>query len=374
MPPSNRQMYEPKVRAAARKYGVPEDVLVAMIAQESQFNPSALNAESGAAGIAQFMPATAKELGIDPMNADQAIDASARYLKQLIDYFDGDIRKGVAAYNFGIGNVDGVSKASKVMGQEWHELLPEETKTYMQSVFGSAGSTPAITGSQQDMTSPLSIDDFTFTDEFGNTVTDWEGYFAAEAARRELYGEDEGDSLSLADALDFVIADLGARIEAGQLDLNKANSEFQRRLSAWESAGKDFENLLGYAVPVDAEYVPGREPGGFYEKMGLTPRRATGPMRDPFAEALDIVNSTPSPTSIPTPTMSPQAQFEAARALQDQVNNPPPPPPPAYGTGNVSGPPSPTAEQAAFSAAMEEERKRRQQAEMARWAATMGGA
>ncbi len=63
-----REVYEPKVREAAQRYGVPEHILVAMIAAESKFDPYAINHASGASGIAQLMPDTAAELGVDPFD------------------------------------------------------------------------------------------------------------------------------------------------------------------------------------------------------------------------------------------------------------------------------------------------------------------
>ncbi len=135
----NREVYAPKVRAAARRYGIPEHVLVAMIATESKFNPEAINAVSGALGIAQFMPDTARELGVDPFDPEAAIDASARYLRQLIDMFDDDLRAGVAAYNFGPGNIINLRAAYVFHRDNWYDKIPEETQKYLKSVLGAWG-------------------------------------------------------------------------------------------------------------------------------------------------------------------------------------------------------------------------------------------
>lgn len=94
-----------EVSKASKKHGVSPEILSALLKQESQFKPDAVS-EAGAKGIAQFMPATAKEYGIDPMNPSEAIDGAARYLRKSLDRYGGDYQKAVASYNAGMGTVD----------------------------------------------------------------------------------------------------------------------------------------------------------------------------------------------------------------------------------------------------------------------------
>ena len=56
---------------------------------------------TGAVGVMQLMPETAESLGVNPYDAEQNISGGAQYLKQMLDTFDGDLRKAVAAYNAG---------------------------------------------------------------------------------------------------------------------------------------------------------------------------------------------------------------------------------------------------------------------------------
>lgn len=77
------EKYVEIARAAARAFGVPEDLFIWQIGAESNWNPYAYNPASGASGIAQFIPSTAAEFGIDPMNPEQAIWAAAKYDAQL---------------------------------------------------------------------------------------------------------------------------------------------------------------------------------------------------------------------------------------------------------------------------------------------------
>lgn len=68
---------------AATQFGIPPDLFVAQINQESGFNPSAFNPASGASGIAQFIPSTASAFGIDPFDPQQSLTAAAQYDAQL---------------------------------------------------------------------------------------------------------------------------------------------------------------------------------------------------------------------------------------------------------------------------------------------------
>ena len=93
------------INAAAQKYGIDPALLRGLIKQESGFNPNA-GSPAGAQGLCQLMPGTAAALGCtnvhDPV---QNIDAGARYLRQQLDAFGGDVTKALAAYNAGPGAV-----------------------------------------------------------------------------------------------------------------------------------------------------------------------------------------------------------------------------------------------------------------------------
>lgn len=97
-------LYLPMIREAEVRYGLPPRLLQALIWAESRFDPLAIS-PAGAAGLAQLMPATARELGVvnrhDPA---QSIDGGARYLRQMLDRF-GTIHLALAAYNAGPGAV-----------------------------------------------------------------------------------------------------------------------------------------------------------------------------------------------------------------------------------------------------------------------------
>ncbi len=89
---------------AASAANVSPALLAAVVWQESRWNAQAISPK-GAIGLAQLMPGTARDLGVDPRDPAQNLIGGARYLRQLLDQFDGDIEKSLAAYNAGPGRV-----------------------------------------------------------------------------------------------------------------------------------------------------------------------------------------------------------------------------------------------------------------------------
>lgn len=101
----SRRVFEPYVNEAADKYDVDPALIRAVMQAESAFNPYAVS-RAGAQGLMQLMPALSDELGVtDPFDPRQNIMAGARYLRQLLDMHDGNIRLAVASYNAGPGAV-----------------------------------------------------------------------------------------------------------------------------------------------------------------------------------------------------------------------------------------------------------------------------
>jgi soluble lytic murein transglycosylase-like protein len=98
--------YEAAISAHARRQGVAEDLVRAVIQVESAFNPNAVS-NKGAMGLMQLMPATATELGVkNPFDPEQNIGGGVKYLKQLLERYDNKVELALAAYNAGIGNVE----------------------------------------------------------------------------------------------------------------------------------------------------------------------------------------------------------------------------------------------------------------------------
>lgn len=93
------------VRRIAREEGIDENQFLALVYQESRFNPCA-KSPAGAIGLAQLMPGTAGDLGVDPYNIEQNLRGGARYYKQQLRKYNGNVSLALAAYNAGAGNVN----------------------------------------------------------------------------------------------------------------------------------------------------------------------------------------------------------------------------------------------------------------------------
>ena len=116
-------VFSPLAEQSALKHGVPPDLFVSLIRSESAFNPDAYN-KSGAAGIAQFMPGTAREMDIDPYDYTSALDAAAFYLKKHFNKY-GNWKDAISQYKgYGKNLSDGYDKAEKVIADSGLALSP----------------------------------------------------------------------------------------------------------------------------------------------------------------------------------------------------------------------------------------------------------
>lgn len=92
------------IEAAARKFGVDSELVKAIATAESGINQNAIS-QVGAVGVMQLMPETAEGLGVNPYDERENIYGGARYLRQLLDKFNGSLTQTIAAYNAGPGAV-----------------------------------------------------------------------------------------------------------------------------------------------------------------------------------------------------------------------------------------------------------------------------
>jgi soluble lytic murein transglycosylase-like protein len=119
------QQFEHLIAASSAKYGVSPSLIRAVIQAESGYNPQAVS-RAGAGGLMQLMPGTARHLKVaDRFDPGQNVDGGVRYLKFLLDTFQGDVSLALAAYNAGL------SKVARYGG-----IPPyEETRTYVSRVL-----------------------------------------------------------------------------------------------------------------------------------------------------------------------------------------------------------------------------------------------
>jgi len=116
----------------AKEEGVDPELVQAVIWQESRGNSHDVS-RKGAAGDMQLMPATAKEMGVtDVFDPEQNIRGGTKYLKKMLDAFDGDERLALMAYNWGPGNVNKWLAAGANPTK-----IPNETLRYVDSLLGS---------------------------------------------------------------------------------------------------------------------------------------------------------------------------------------------------------------------------------------------
>jgi soluble lytic murein transglycosylase-like protein len=120
---------ETAVQKAAAKYNLSPELIRSVIRAESNFQADAVS-PAGARGLMQLMPETARELGVtNSFDVQQNVDGGARYLRQMLDRFGGDVKRALAAYNAGPGAVE----------QYDGDVPFNETRQYVKRVLRYAG-------------------------------------------------------------------------------------------------------------------------------------------------------------------------------------------------------------------------------------------
>lgn len=127
---SMKKIYE-SVNKYSKQYGVDPNLVLAVIKQESDFDPSVTSC-AGAMGLMQLMPENCREDGVtNPYDIDDNIKGGVKQLRWLLNYYNGDVSMALMGYNAGIGTVKnrGVSSASELY------KMPKETQNYVPSVL-----------------------------------------------------------------------------------------------------------------------------------------------------------------------------------------------------------------------------------------------
>lgn len=127
----------------ANRYGIDANLLAAIAEQESGFNQSA-QSEAGALGIMQLIPDTANGLGVDATDLAGNIEGGAKYIKQMLDQFGGDVHKALEAYNGGpggVGNAQTMKYADEVM-QRYEKFKTKSAGTFSWSNPAEAKTSP----------------------------------------------------------------------------------------------------------------------------------------------------------------------------------------------------------------------------------------
>jgi soluble lytic murein transglycosylase-like protein len=114
-----------RVAQLAAKYDLSPALIEAVVWQESRWRHDAVS-PVGARGLAQLMPGTARELGVDPDDPYANLEGGARYLRQQLDAFGGNLEKALAAYNAGPGRVRQAGGVPAI----------RETQQYVSAIIG----------------------------------------------------------------------------------------------------------------------------------------------------------------------------------------------------------------------------------------------
>lgn len=156
-PIPTKDQIQAAIKAAALGYGLDPEIMEKQCIAESSMNPCAPHSKTGAVGLFQLMPATAKWLGVDPTDWKANIAGAARLDSILLKQF-GTWDKALAAYNWGSGHLDRCIKqyasaggygSQPLSGHElvphiesngdsWRKHLPHETASYLDKILGPA--------------------------------------------------------------------------------------------------------------------------------------------------------------------------------------------------------------------------------------------
>ena len=129
--------YAAALTHAAAAANISPALLSALVWQESGWNPQAVS-RAGAIGLAQLMPGTARDLGVNPTDPVANLHGGARYLRQLLDQFGGNVEKALAAYNAGAARVRSAGGVPAIA----------ETRNYVTSIVRRISSSASLGGSQ----------------------------------------------------------------------------------------------------------------------------------------------------------------------------------------------------------------------------------
>jgi soluble lytic murein transglycosylase-like protein len=117
--------YTAKIAELAARFDLSPSLLEALVWQESRWRENAVS-PVGARGLAQLMPGTARYLGVNSEDPFQNLEGGARYLREQLDRFDGNLEKALAAYNAGPGRVERAGGVPNI----------RETQNYVAAIMG----------------------------------------------------------------------------------------------------------------------------------------------------------------------------------------------------------------------------------------------
>jgi len=131
----SRQSILNKISDVARTFGVDENLVREVVRAESNFNPNAVS-RAGAKGLMQLMDSTARAMHVrNAYNPDENLAGGTRYLRSLLDKYDGNVKVALAAYNAGPGRIDRLGIDTDEELEARYDQLPRETQRYVAKIM-----------------------------------------------------------------------------------------------------------------------------------------------------------------------------------------------------------------------------------------------
>lgn len=291
-------------RAIAAREGIPESVLLGVLWQEGKF---ANDPGGNGGGMAQALGSTAADFGYTQEelrnNPRSAIEFAAKYLKNNYNYLGKDWEKAAAGYFMGPGNIElaaskpgnWIDNADIIARNQKLEATASDylhltgikakgvgsrpkTKEEAEKLLGLKPSTTTTATAPRGDRMP-DPEDYKITNPDGSVEYDQVAYaeavdtyvkrLSAKKMEKDLLGD------SMQSYINDIIAQTASEISAGKLDLDKANALVSNRVNSYKSMLEAYsDDAFKYAAPATGDYLPGAEPGGFWEQRGVKPVRA----------------------------------------------------------------------------------------------------
>jgi len=238
-PTTSTSQFASSVNKYADQYGVPANLIDAVIGQESG-GRNGLTSSAGAQGLMQLMPETAKSLGVtDSNNVDQNIMGGVKYLSQQLNKY-GSNELALAAYNAGPGAVDNaIRKAGSSSWSEVSKYLPSETKNYVPSILGkvqtSSGGGKKTVEQQGDNATAMAIE--AIQDQAPNMTRSQ--FNIAMTGIKSTWIRDGADFKVIQDAIDSAVT----KDEAATLDIEAARIANAKKYNANKSWWQGSESI-----------------------------------------------------------------------------------------------------------------------------------
>jgi len=214
--------YADLIRESAKQNKLSATLIDAVIKAESGFNASARN-PSGASGLMQLMPLTAKELGVSNVfDSAQNIEGGSKYLAQMMSAFNNDKELALAAYNWGIGNVkNALRKSGGATFSDISGYAPSETRNYVSKIMSDFNARKSNETAVAEI-GDKKLSDPSYTDNTDSLIAEANALSKLTAERNKSL-QSEIDQASSAKDYSLVLSKTTELIQSQSLELQQLN-------------------------------------------------------------------------------------------------------------------------------------------------------